>query len=110
MPRSILDMGDQIFVRCAVGMALIHLLTDQVNDIQIGPLVVSTNIVCVIDPAVTYDPVYGANVVINIEPVTNLPSISVDGQWFSIQPQWQTKTPTRASSSDTSFSAGYSRF
>lgn len=75
MSRSVLDIVDQ-------GLRLAQGLQDGLDDLEVGSLVVSADVVDLAVAAVSDDQVDGVVVVTDIEPVTDVGTIAVDRKGF----------------------------
>ena len=86
MPGTVFDKGNQVLVGGGIPwMVLVHQFTDQGDDVDIGPLIVATNIVGVVSPAIADDKVNASVMVIYIKPVADLFTIPINRKFFSIK-------------------------
>jgi hypothetical protein len=64
---------------------LIEQITDCVDDLEVSLLVMATDVVSFTNPALSDDPVEGASVVLDMQPVADLLPVSIDWEGLAIQ-------------------------
>ena len=79
------DEGDEL-LRLTLGIAekAVHCLDDDLDEVDVLPLVEAADVVCVGDLSLMEDEVYGARVVFHKQPVADVLALSVYGQRLAV--------------------------
>ena len=85
MSETVGDEGDEL-LRLTLGIAekTVHCLDDDLDEVDVLPLVETADVVCVGDLSLMEDEVDGARVVFHKQPVADILALSVDGQRLSV--------------------------
>src|SRR5690606_31618927 len=86
MSGTILHEGDELFgCACWTVKLLIHLLTQFLDEIDILPLIESSDIVCFSIPSLMKDKVYRFGMINDVQPVPCIFAIAIDGKRLVVQ-------------------------
>ena len=84
MAQTVGNVLDEVFADAVILQAVVQLLDDGLDDEDVGALVVAADVVDLADLAAVADHINGLAVVLNVQPVADLHTVTVDGQLLMV--------------------------